>query len=198
MHVSSYDEAYSVPTEAASMVSLRTQQIIQEETATTMVVDPLGGSFYIEALTNEMEARILDEIDEIEEMGGIVKAVVSGWLHKKVTERARRENEMTERGEIKKVGYNYAQADNIKIPEIDVFSYPKDTGARQAGKLKKLRRQRDNQRVEACLKALEEECRRGGNIMPHCLEAARANVTEGEMAKVFQKAFGSWKPPAYW
>ena len=198
LHVCSYDEAYSVPTEIASMVSVRTQQIIQEETATTQTVDPLGGSFYIESLTREMESRILDEVDEIEKMGGIVKAVTSGWLHKKVIERARRDNEMLERGEIKMVGYNYAHADNIEIPKIDVFSYPKDTGARQAGKLKKLRQQRDNRRVEACLKSLEEECRRGGNIMPHCLEAAKANATEGEMAKIFQKAFGLWKPPAYW
>ena len=198
LHVNSYDEAYSVPTEVASMVSLRTQQIIQEETATTIVVDPLGGSFYVESLTDEIEKMILDEINEIEELGGIVKAVERGWLHKKIAEYARHENEMIEREEIRMVGHNYAKAVNMEIPEIDVFSYPKDVAEKQQKKLKILRQQRDNKQVEAYLQKLQEACRLGENIMPYCLEATRVNATEGEMAKVFKKAFGLWKPPAYW
>jgi methylmalonyl-CoA mutase N-terminal domain/subunit len=199
LHVDSYDESYSVPTEAASLVSLRTQQIIQEETAMTHVVDPLGGSFYVESLTNEIEGRVLDEITEIEEMGGIVAAVANGWLHKKIAEYARYENEMIEQGEIKIVGRNYAKATGIYTPEIDVFRYPKDVAERQRQKLEKLRLERDNERVEDCLQALQEACNRHGeNIVPYCIEAVRANATEGELANVFRKAFGLWKPPAYW
>lgn len=195
LHVDSYDEAYSVPTEAASLVSLRTQHIIQEETAMTHVVDPLGGSFYVETLTNEIERMILDEINEIEEMGGIVATVTKGWLHKKIAEYARHENEMIEQGKIKIVGRNYVKSNTS---EIDVFRYPKDVVERHRKKLEKLRRKRDNERVESCLQALQEACKRRENIVPYCLEAARANTTEGEMAKVFKKAFGLWRPPAYW
>ena len=198
LHVDSYDESYSVPTEAASQVSLRTQHILQEETAVTQVVDPLGGSFYVESLTDEIERMILDEITEIEEMGGIVAAVAKGWLHKKIAEYARHENEMIEQGEIKIVGRNYAKDTGIHIPEIDVFRYPKNVAERQRQKLEKLRRERDNEHVKTSLRALQEACKRGENIVPYCLEAIRANATEGEMAKVFRKAFGLWKPPAYW
>jgi len=198
LHVDSYDEAYSVPTEAASLASLRTQQIIQEETAITQVVDPLGGSFYIESLTNDMEKRILNEVNEIEEMGGIVAAVEQGWLHKKIAEYARHESKMIEQGEISVIGHNYSKSSSIGTPEIDVFKYPEGVAERQRQKLEKLRRERDNERVAACLRALKEACKRTENVVPYCLAAARANATEGEMAKVFREAFGLWKPPACW
>ncbi|MBA7604220.1 Methylmalonyl-CoA mutase [subsurface metagenome] len=198
LHVDSYDEVYSVPTEAASLVSLRTQQIIQEETAVTQVVDPLGGSFYVESLTNEMERRILDEVNEIETTGGIIAAIETGWLHKKIAEYAHHENEMIEQGEIKIVGHNCFKATDIDIPEIDVLRYAGGVAERQRQKLEKLRWERDNERVKHCLRALQEACRRRENVLPYCLEAARANATEGEMAKVFREAFGLWKPPIYW
>jgi len=197
LHVNSYDEVYSVPTEAASLLSLRTQQIIQEETAITQVVDPLGGSFYVEALTNVIERRILDEINEIEEIGGIVIATESGWLHRKIVDYACRENEMIEQGKIQIVGHNCFKSTCEDIPEIDVFRYAGDVANRQRHKLEKLRSARDNERVTHCLRALQEACRRGENVFPYCLEAVRANATEGEMAKVFREAFGLWKPPIY-
>ena len=163
----------------------------------TTVVDPLGGSFYVEALTDEIERMILDEIEEIEEIGGIVKAVDTGWLHKKVTAYIQHENDMVEHGEIKIVGRNYANAAHAQSPAIDVFRYPKGVAVKRQQKLAKLRRERDNERVETCLKALHEACKRGENILPYSVEAARADATEGEMAKVFRKAFGLWKQPIY-
>lgn len=197
LHVDSYDEAYSVPTEAASLISLRTQQIIQEETAVTQVVDPLGGSFYVEALTNEIEKRVLDEVNEMEAMGGIVVAVEAGWLHRKIVEFARHENHMIEQRKINIVGHNCFEAAAVDIPEVDVFSYAAGAAERQTQKLEKLRSERDNERVEQCLRALWEACKQRENLLPYCLEAARANATEGEMARVFRKAFGLWKPPIY-
>lgn len=197
LHVDSYDEVYSVPTEAASLVSLRTQQIIQEETAVTQVVDPLGGSFYVEALTDEIERRVLDEVNEIEVMGGIVAAIERGWLHKKIAENARHENDMIEQGKIRIVGHNYFKATDKDIPEIDILRYAGDVAESQRHKLEKIRHVRDNARVAHCLRTLQEACRRRENVLPYCIEAARANATEGEMAKVFREAFGLWKPPIF-
>jgi methylmalonyl-CoA mutase N-terminal domain/subunit len=198
LHIDSYDEAYSVPTEEAALVSLRTQQILQEETGITQVVDPLGGSFYIEALTNEIEEKILDELAEIEEMGGLVAAIERGWLHKKIASHALREQRMIEEGKINIVGANYLRASDIELPEINVFRYPEDVAQRQQEKLARLRQQRDAQRVEGSLSELRQACERGDNIVPYCLEAARSGATEGEMFKMFKQAFGLWKPPVYW
>ena len=123
LHVDSYDEAYSVPTEEAALLSLRTQQIIQTETGVTEVVDPLGGSFYIEALTTEIEKRILAEIDEIERAGGYVATIESGELHKRITSYFTEQQSMTETGELKIVGQNVYQSE-VKPPPINVFRYP--------------------------------------------------------------------------
>ena len=197
LHVDSYDEAYSVPTEEAALLSLRTQQIIQEETGITHVVDPLGGSFYVEALTNEMEKRILDEIDEIERAGGYVAAIESGMLHKKIASYFAEQQRRLESGEIRVVAYNVYKSD-IKLPDIDVFRYPQGVEERQKARLERLRSTRDNQRVEEALSALRDACRRRENILPYCLNCARVRCTEGEMFKVFKEAYGLWRPHGFW
>jgi len=197
LHVDSYDEAYSVPTEEAALLSLRTQQIIQAETGVTEVVDPLGGSFYVEALTKEIEKRILDEEDEMEKMGGYVMAIEKGWLHKKIAEYFNNERKMIERGKIKLVGYNIYKTP-VELPPINVFCYPEGVEERQKARLQKLKEKRDNEKVNQSLLALEEACKRGTNLMPYTIECARVGCTEGEMFKVFKKAFGLWKPPVFW
>jgi methylmalonyl-CoA mutase N-terminal domain/subunit len=195
--VDSYDEAYSVPTEEAALLSLRTQQIIQAETGITEVVDPLGGSFYVEALTNEIETRILDEVDEIERGGGYVTAIDRGWIHKKIADYFYNERNMVERGHIKLVGYNIHQSP-IALPPIHVFQYPEGVEERQKARLTKLREQRDNLKVSSALAALEDACNRGMNVVPYTLQCAREGCSEGEMSKVFKKSFGPWKPPVFW
>jgi len=197
LHVDSFDEAYSIPSVEASLLSLRTQQIIEAETQVTQVVDPLGGSFYIEALTNDIEKRILDEVDEIERMGGIVEVVTSGWLHHKVIRHIEREQRMITDGQIKVVGRNYHRDPNLKMPDVWVHEYDEKINREMGDKLAKLRQHRDNQKVSRCLKALVEACRRGDNVMEYTLECARADVTEGEMRRAFIEAFGLWKPPIY-
>jgi methylmalonyl-CoA mutase N-terminal domain/subunit len=194
LHVDSYDEAYSVPTEEAALLSLRTQQIIQTETGVTEVVDPLGGGFYVEALTNEMETRILDELDEIERVGGYVTAIDQGWIHRKIADYFCKERRDVEKGEIKLVGYNVYKAP-VELPPINVFRYPEGVEERQKARLRKLKKERDNEEVGASLDALEEACRRGKNVMAHTVQCARVGCTEGEMFRVFKKAFGLWKPP---
>ncbi|MFC2018144.1 methylmalonyl-CoA mutase [Chloroflexota bacterium] len=194
LHVDSYDEAISVPSEEASLLSLRTQQIIEAETSVTQVVDPLGGSFYIEALTNEIEKRILDEIDEIERMGGIVKVVENGWLHNRVVKHIHNEQRMIEDGTIKVVGRNYHRDPDVKEPEISVHEYSEELRQEMSAKLDRLRRERDNDKVSISLNALKEACKGSGNVMQYCVEAARAGATEGEMRRAFTDAFGTWKP----
>ena len=197
LHVSSYDEAYSVPTEAASLVSLRTQQIIQEETAISAVVDPLGGSFYVESLTDELEKKILAEIDEIEKMGGIVEAINRGWLHKRIIEYAHHENKMKEKSAIKVVAHNYHKLGRGTAP-IDVFRYRSGVEERQRQKIEKLKQRRDNTAVKKGLQKLREVCLKHENVLPYCIEASRADATEGELAQVFRETFGLWRPPVHW
>jgi methylmalonyl-CoA mutase N-terminal domain/subunit len=196
LHVSSYDEAYSVPTEAASLVSLRTQQIIQEETAISAAVDPLGGSFYVESLTDELEKKILDEIEEIEKMGGIVEAINRGWLHKRITEYAQHENKLKEKSTIKIVAHNYYKlGGNTKA--IDVFRYRSGVEERQRQKIEKLKQRRDNTAVKKSLRRLREACLKHENVFPYCIEASRADATEGEIAQIFRETFGLWHPPVH-
>lgn len=197
LHVDSYDEAYSVPSEETSILSLRTQQILETETAVTQVVDPLGGSFYVEALTNDIEKRIIDEVDEIERMGGIVEVVANGWLHRKVAEHIQREQKMIADGVIKIVGRNYFRAPDLKMPEIWVHEYDDNVGKAMRDKLASLRQRRDNEKASNSLNALKEACKRGDNVMEYTVECARADCTEGEMRRAFVEAFGLWKSPIY-
>lgn len=196
LHVDGYDEAYSVPSEEASILALRTQQILEVETQVTQVVDPLGGSFYIESLTNQIEENILNEVDEIEKMGGIVEVVANGWLHKKVTEHIQREQKMIADGDIKVVARNYFRAPDMKSPDVWVHEYDDDLGKAMRDKLTRLRQRRDNEKAGKCLNALKDACRQGGNVMDYTLECARADCTKGEMRRAFVEAFGLWKPPA--
>jgi len=197
LHVDSFDEAYSVPSEEASILSLRTQQIIEAETQVTQVVDPLGGSFYVEALTNEIENRILDEVDEIERRGGIVEVVASGWLHRRITRHIEKEQRMIADGEIKVVGRNYFRDPDLKMPEVWVHEYDEKLAQRMRDKLARLRQSRDNEKASHALNTLKEACQRGDNVMAACLECARADCTEGEMRRVFVDGFGLWKSPIY-
>lgn len=197
LHVDSYDEAYSIPTAEAALLSLRTQQIIQEETGIIDVVDPLGGSYYIEALTSEIEKRILDELDEIEKAGGYVSVIESGQLHRKISSYLYNQQKDIEKGDIKIVAYNRYKSDSAS-PSINVFRSPEGVEEQQRKKLTELRLSRDNRQVSATLMALKQACKKGENILPYSIACARARCTEGELFKVFKEAFGLWKPPAFW
>ena len=195
LHIDSYDEAYSVPTEMAALVSLRTQQIIQAETNVTNVVDPLGGSYYVENLTDQMEHRIYEYMEKIRSLGGLIKAVDMGWLHKEIADQAYEYQKATEEGESKIVGVNYYPSDEVQRP-IEVFKYP-DTEEKQRAKLKALRRKRDNERVKKALEELRGKCTSGENIMPHVMEAAKARATIGEIADIYREAVGLWAFPLF-
>jgi methylmalonyl-CoA mutase N-terminal domain/subunit len=198
LHVDSYDEAYSVPSEEAALLSLRTQQIMQEETAVTEVVDPLGGSFYVEALTDKIEKMILDEVEEIEKVGGYVASIEKGWIHNKIANYFYKEQELIEKGEIKFVGSNIYKAEDNKAPNIEIFRYPEGVEERQKARIEQVKKERDNEKVGLTLKALEKACRSGENIVPYSLDCAKAYCTCGELFQVFKEAFGLWRPPVFW
>jgi methylmalonyl-CoA mutase N-terminal domain/subunit len=194
LHVSSYDEAYAVPTEEAALLSLRTQQIIQEEIGVTEVVDPLGGSYYVESLTDKIEDAIVNEISEIEAVGGYVACIEKGWLHKKIASFFQDEQEKMEAGTIPIVGLNCYQS-QTKASPIDVFKYPEGVEERQKEKIKKLKDERNTKDVDKSLRELGKACKEDKNIVPYSLECARAGCTEGEVFNIFKKSFGLWSPP---
>jgi len=197
LHVDGYDEAFSVPSEEANLLALRTQQVLEAETQICQVVDPMAGSFYVEALSNKCEQMIIDEIDEIEKLGGLVEAVDKGWLHEKVMKYIQAEQAMIEDGTIKVVARNYFRDPNLKMPEIWVKEYDQKLADAMSAKLARIRSSRDNEKAQAALKALEDAKNSGENVMKLCVECARADVTKGEMRRAFIKAFGSWKSPIY-
>jgi len=195
LHIDSYDEAYSVPTEMAALVSLRTQQIIQAETNVTNVVDPLGGSYYMENLTDQMEQRIYEYMEKIKSSGGLIKAVDMGWLHKEIADQAYEYQKATEDAKSKIVGVNYYPSDEVQRP-IEVFKYPQ-TEEKQRAKLKELRGKRDNPTVKKTLEELREKCTSGENIMRYVMESVKARATIGEIADIYREAFGLWTFPLF-
>ncbi len=193
LHIDSYDEAYSAPTEEAALISLRSQQIIQNETGVVNTVDPLAGSYYVEHLTEQMTTRILDYINKIEEMGGIVSAVESGWLHREISSYNNTYQKKIETGETKVVGVNFMKADQEPSP-VEVYEYP-ETFTRQKAKLEKLREERDDLKVKKCIDTLREKCHSDENLYPYCIDAVKNLVTLGEIEDVFREEFGLWPFP---
>ncbi len=192
LHVDSYDEAISVPSEEAALLSLRTQQIIEHETGITTVVDPLGGSYYVEALTNQTEQRILDEITEIENQGGYVEAISNGYIGRKLFSYMYNEHKKIEDGEIKIVGHNWQKGD--KGEDFESFRYP-DCEEKQIQRLQEHRRTRDGKLVEDALEELRKACADGKNVMEYTVNCARAGCTVNEQWKVFKEVFGLWVRP---
>ncbi|MEH7382860.1 methylmalonyl-CoA mutase family protein [Bacillus sp. JJ1533] len=194
LHIDSYDEAYSAPTEESALISIRTQQIIQAETNVVNTVDPLAGSYFVEKLTQEMAQRIRDYIELIESKGGLVSVVESGWLHREISDFAYKTQQDIESGKYKIVGLNYFPTENSKT-DVEVFRYPENAEKIQKEKLKNLRQKRDNEKVQELLAQLREKCHQDVNLMPYIKEAVLAYATLGEIEEVFREEFGLWQFP---
>lgn len=194
LHLDSYDEAFSAPTEDAALVSLRTQQIIQCETGVVNTVDPLAGSYYVEYLTEQMEKRIFDYIKKIDGMGGLVAAVENGWLHREIAAYNQEYQKKIESGETKIVGVNYMRAEEQRDCPIEVYEYP-ETYPRQKAKLDRLRKERSDQKVKECMTVLKDKCHSTENLYPYCLEAVKSLATLGEIEELFRDEFGLWSFP---
>ncbi|NTW35740.1 MAG: methylmalonyl-CoA mutase, partial [Syntrophobacteraceae bacterium] len=191
VHIDGYDEALCTPTETAALIALRTQQILQHETNVTSVVDPLGGSYFVENLTADIEHRVTDYIARIEKLGGLVESANSGWVHDEITDSAIQYQKAIESREMLVVGVNcYTMEDQ----PIEIFVQP-ETLSRQKDKLDVLRNRRDDLAVQRALERIREACRKMDNVMPSVVEAAKASVTTGEISEVFRAEWGCWNPP---
>jgi len=193
LHVDSYDEAFSAPTEHSALVSLRTQQILQVETGVTKVVDPLGGSYFVEALTQQMESRIMEFLERVKALGGIIASVESGWMHRLIADFAYEQQRAIESGQFPIVAVNYQAGEASELP-VEIFRYP-ETESRQKEKLRVLRSKRDRGAWQKAMDGLRQCCQEGGNLMPPVMEAVRARATLGEIQGVFRESFGLWDFP---
>jgi methylmalonyl-CoA mutase N-terminal domain/subunit len=192
LHTNSYDEALALPTENAVRVALRTQQVIAHETGVPTTIDPLGGSYFVESLTDELERRAYGYFARIDELGGMVEAVKRGFPQSEIADAAWRLQEQVERGDRKVVGVNVhtegSQDDDTRLLRVDPGLERK-----QIGRLQAARARRDGERVEAALADLKAHAAREEvNLMPPLLHAARARATEGEIVHALQAVFGTY------
>jgi methylmalonyl-CoA mutase N-terminal domain/subunit len=199
LHTNSFDETYALPTEDAVTLALRTQQIIAEESGVAQVADPLGGSYFVEKLTDEMEERAMAYIKKIDEMGGIVRAIEEGYPQREIGLSAYQFQRSVDAGERVLVGvnkYRTDEAERIPILKID----PK-VEATQIERVKDLRKRRDAAAAKAALGEVKRACQGNDphkdNLMVAVLDAARHNVTLGEVCDVFREVFGEHRDPAY-
>jgi methylmalonyl-CoA mutase N-terminal domain/subunit len=196
LHTNSFDEALALPTEQAVRVALRTQQIIAEETGVANTIDPLGGSYFVEALTDRMEEACHQYFRKIDQIGGMVEAVKHGFPQREIADAAFQYQQEVETGVRKVVGVNaYTEGEDqatelLRIdPEFEVD---------QVRRVRALRERRSADQVTAAIDALERAARGDENLMPYLLEAARAEVTEGEMVQALQRVFGTYtESPAF-
>ncbi|MGD8883763.1 MAG: methylmalonyl-CoA mutase family protein [Desulfobacterales bacterium] len=192
----SFDEAYTIPTERAALLSLRTLEIIMDEVGLRDTVDPLAGSYFIETLTKQMEDKILDEMKQIQEVGGMVHAVATGFIQRKVARQAYAYESGIQKGEYIKVGVNKYTEGTEAQTDVELHEYNEQWVDKQVASLKELRRTRDGREVTRLLKELEKSARDGKNVMPLLVDCCRAYATVGEMAGVFRDVFGEWQEPS--
>jgi methylmalonyl-CoA mutase N-terminal domain/subunit len=189
----SFDEAYTIPTERAALLSLRTFQILMDEIGLRDTVDPLGGSYFIETLTKEMEEKILEEMEKIEKVGGMVKAVSSGYVQREVAMQAYEFEKNIQQGKVTKVGVNkYTEGVDM---EVELHEYNDEWAKLQIKRLKELKRERDNKAVRESLNALEKAAREKENVMPYLVTCCKCYATVGEMANVFRDVYGEYVEP---
>jgi methylmalonyl-CoA mutase N-terminal domain/subunit len=190
----SFDEAYTIPTERAALLSLRTFQILMDEIGLRDTVDPLAGSYFMETLTKEMEGKILEEMEKIEKMGGMIEAVSSGYVQREVARQAYEYEKKIQDGTVTKVGVNmYTEGVDM---EVELHEYNEAWAELQIRRLKELRAGRDNAAVGSALKGLEKAARGKENVMPSLLECCAHYGTLGEMAGVFRDVFGEYVEPS--
>ncbi|HET6347140.1 MAG TPA: methylmalonyl-CoA mutase family protein [Myxococcota bacterium] len=193
LHTNSLDETYALPTEEAATVALRTQQIIADETGVAKVVDPLGGAWFVEALTDDMERAAWDIIERIDAMGGIVTAVEEGYPQREIAQSAYDFQRRVEAGEEIIVGINrYQQKGHTPIPTLKIEP---DVEREQVAQVKALRQKRDAGVAMAALEGVRRACQDDSNLMPMILAAGRAGCTLGEICGIFRQVFGEYRDP---
>jgi methylmalonyl-CoA mutase N-terminal domain/subunit len=193
LHTNGYDEAFAIPTEDAMRLALRTQQVIAEESNAANVVDPLGGSYYVESLTNEYERRIFAILDEVDRLGGTVKLIEQGWFQKAIADFAYDTALRKQAGDKTVIGVNkFAIAD--ERPAIEVHPYDPTTAARQVARTQRVRRERDERQVQALLDDLVAVAKdETQNIMPPTIALVRAGATMGDIVETLRRLWGTYR-----
>ncbi|WP_248907767.1 acyl-CoA mutase large subunit family protein [Halocatena marina] len=196
LHTNSYDEALALPSEEAVRVALRTQQIIADESGLADIVDPLGGSYAIETLTDEMESEVMSYIDEIEEMGdgsihdGVLRGIDEGYFHREIQDSAYEYQERVDAEEETVVGVNKHTMEEDTRPEL--LHVGEKSATRQIERLEQVKEQRDDEAVAETLTALEEAILAGKNTVPYVIDAVKAYATMGEIMQVYEAEHGSY------
>ena len=193
LHTNSYDEAYQVPNEKAVRIALRTQQILAHESGVANTVDPLGGSYYVESLTDRMEQEAYAYFDRIQALGGVIPAIRKGFFQQEIANSAYRYQREIEDKERTIVGVNDFVVD--ERPEVEPLRVTREAYARQLRRLARTRKERDAQKHEGALDRLRKVCEGDANTMPFILDAVRADATLGEICDVMREVFGVWEEP---
>jgi len=191
--VSGYDEALAIPTPKAATISLATQQILAYETGIPDVVDPLGGSYYMECLTDQIEEEILDYLNEIEKKGGLLKAIQSGWVRSQITRDSYQRQKEIDSGERKIVGVNINVPDDE--PEYEIHRADSEVEKDMIRRVQELRKTRDNDAVKAACSRLGKAARTNENLMPYIIEAVNSYATVEDIFTELLKVFGKWGAP---
>jgi methylmalonyl-CoA mutase N-terminal domain/subunit len=193
LHTNSLDETMALPTEHAVTIALRTQQIIAEEIGVTNTIDPLGGSYFVEALTHEMERQAMDYINKIDDMGGILKAIEVGYPQHEIADAAYTYQTQVDAGEKVVVGVNkYRMKEELNI---DLLHIDPEVERRQLQRLERIKAERDSAKVQACLQAIEDASRGKDNLLPHLIEAVRNYVTLQEICDTWRRVYGRYTDP---
>ncbi|TMF88741.1 MAG: methylmalonyl-CoA mutase [Chloroflexi bacterium] len=194
MFTAAWDEPFALPTEASTTLALRTQQVIAYETGVPMVTDPLGGSYYVEEMTDRMEAQLVEIMADLERYGGMVKAIEDGYVQRLISEQAYRHQRDLESGERVVVGVNRFASDE---PPPEVAGYEMDAGdrSRQLERLASVRRERESREVSRLLREVGAAARGEANLMPVLVEAVQAYCTLGEISDVLREAWGEFRQP---
>jgi len=196
MALCSYDEAYTIPTEKAAEISLRTMQILIEEMGICDTVDPLSGSYFVETLTNQMEEAIKQKINDVDEKEGIVEAIASGKIQKTISLQAFEREKAIQEKKILKVGVNcYRKEEETRT--VEFHPYNEGNAAKQVKKLKKIKKERDSKKVLSYLEKIKRDAKENINLMPSVIEAVKAYATVGEITKTLKDVYGEYKEPIY-
>lgn len=197
LHTDSMDETLGLPTETAVRVALRTQQVLAHETGVHRTVDPLGGSWFVEALTDRMEADANDIIAEVDEMGGVVEGIHKGYFRRSIAESSYRTGQEMEAGDRIVVGVN-AYTDGNEDHQVDILQIPHTVETTQCDQLNEFRKQRDNDAVEQALDTIRTEARKGHNVMDALVEGSLARCTLGEMIQAMADVYGRYSGGPEW
>ncbi len=194
LHTNSMDETYALPTEKAVKIALRTQQLIAYETGAANTIDPLGGSYYVEALTDKLEKLTFEYFDKIETLGGVVPAIEKGFFQREISRSAYEYQKSLEKKEKFHIGVNLFNEEEKNI-DIELLKIPEEVEIDQKKSLKKVKEERNNSKVKETLIKLREAAENGENLMPRILDCVREYATLGEMCSTLKEIFGVYKEP---